>query len=173
MKRLFYFAVLLLGFAACSDSKEQSNQIEPNSSNDKTEIEGVLSSFGDYEEDMATQLLCKKYWIEHYFLEYGENWDKILFNSLIDLGGGHTSSCFIFHEDGKLEDFTDAEHTPEEEYEVRTWTFDPETRILTIDDTENYHLIALGEETFVWDLVSTSSGYPRYFREVFKVKAVK
>ena len=174
MKKLLFLVVLLLGFAACSDSKEQSNQIEPNSSNDKTEIEGVLSSFGDYEEDMATQLLCKKYWVEHYFLEYGENWDKILFNSLIDLGGGHASSCFIFHEDGKLEDFTDAEYTEEEEYQARSWAFDPETRTLTIDGALSYHLIALGEDTFIWDYVDTwSSYYPRYFREVFKARAVE
>ncbi len=173
MRYRLLFIVLLSYCIACSDSKEQSNQIEPNSSNDKTEIEGVLSSFGDYEEDMATQLLCKKYWVEHYFLEYGENWDKILFNSLIDLGGGHASSCFIFHEDGKLEDFTDAEHTPEEEYEVRSWAFDPETRTLTIDGALSYHLIALGEDTFVWDRVSTGTGYPRYFREVFTARAVE
>ena len=171
--RLLYIA-LLSCCIACDNSKELSNQAESSLTNNKTEIEDILFSFGDYDVDMATQLLCKRYWVEQYFLEYNENWDKILFNSLIDLGNGYTSSCFIFHDDGKLEDFTDAEDTSEEEYRVRTWTFDPQTRTLTIEGEESYHLTALSKDTFILDQVDTwSSAYPRYFRQVFKAQAIE
>lgn len=173
MTRRLLYIVLLSYCIACDNSKGLTNQADSNLTNNKTEIEDILFSFGDYEVDMATQLLCKRYWVEQYFLEYNENWDKILFNSLIDLGNGHTSSCFIFHDDGMLEDFTDAEDTPEEEYRVRTWAFNPKTRTLTIDGALNYHLIALGEDTFIWDYVSTGAGSPRYFRQVFKAQAIE
>lgn len=177
--RLLYYYILcmitLLGFAACNNEEENHQVLEIE--DPTTEISELISNLGHYDVGLIEELLTEKHWIEDAHIEYTENWEEIK-TIYIGLGNipapGATHSHYIFHPDGKLEDFTDVEHTPEEEYQVRTWAFNLENRTLTIDGTLNYHLIALGEDTFVWDYIDTWSSYhPRYFRDVFKTKAIE
>ena len=172
MKKFFYFAVLLLGVVACNN--EEIDNLELEVIDPATEISNMISEMDDYDVNLVDQILCGKHWVMDFFCEYFEEWNEIRFDSRYDKCIGYAVWSYVFHADGRLEDFTDSEATPEViEYEVRSWAFDPETRTLTIDGVKNYHLIALGEETFIWDRVSTGTGYPRYFREVFKARAVE
>ncbi len=172
MKKLFYLAVLLLGVVACNN--EENNNLELEVIDPATEISNMISEMGDYDVNLVGQILCGKHWVMDFFCEYFEEWNEIRSDSRYDKWIGYAVYSYVFHADGRLEDFTDAEATPDvEEYEVRSWAFDPETRTLTIDGALSYHLIALGEDTFIWDRVSTGTGYPRYFREVFKARAVE
>ena len=173
MKKLFYFAVLLLGVVACNN--EENDNLELEVIDPATEISNMISEMDDYDVNLVGQILCGKHWVMDFFCEYFEEWNEIRFDSRYDICIGYAVWSYVFHADGRLEDFTDAEATPEViEYEVRSWAFDPETRTLTIDGALSYHLIALGEDTFIWDYVDTwSSDYPRYFRQVFKARAVE
>ena len=167
MKKLLFLVVLLLGLTACDNEKNVNPDPE-------TEIRELVMNLSNYDvSSVATLLSQTEGWVEEHSFEYDEEWSNILGD--YKQADGHATKRYKFHADGKLEDFTKPIYPPFdiELPENRTWAFDPETRTLTIDGALSYHLIALGEDTFVWDRVSTGSGYPRYFRVVFKARAVE
>ena len=171
MKKFFYFAVLLLGVVACNN--EENNNLELEVIDPATEIAGLITNLGSYDvSSVATLLSQTEGWVEEHFFEYDEEWSNILGD--YKQAEGDVTLRYKFHTDGKLEDFTKPACPPFdiELPKVRSWAFDTETRTLTI--ALSYHLIALGEDTFIWDYVDTwSSDYPRYFRQVFKARAVE
>lgn len=173
MKKLFYFYALLLCFAAC-DNEE--NNTESGNLDPATELSGIISDLGNYDVNSAVTLLSlADGWVREYKFEYTEGWHNI-FQDYTQADNGGTTYRYKFIADGKLEDFTKPSIPPFdiELPKVRTWAFDPEIRTLTIDGALSYHLIALGEDAFIWDYVDTwSSDHPRYFREVFKAKAIE
>lgn len=173
MKKIFYFFALLLCFAACDNEEDntESGDLDPT-----TELSGIIANIGDYDAHTATQLLIGKKWTEVFFSEYDESWGNLLFYDTVPytkLIGGSPDS-YVFHENGIAETFMTALGEPlPEEFNRCPWSFDPETRTLTIGNRD-YHLIALGEDTFIWDYIDTwSSDQPRYFREVFKAKTIE
>ncbi|MBE6196535.1 MAG: hypothetical protein E7137_05510 [Rikenellaceae bacterium] len=172
MKRLLLFCSLFLLGVACNN--EENDNLELNVIDPGTEIAGLITNLGGYDvSSVATLLSQTEGWVEEHSFEYDEEWNNILGD--YKQADGHATQRYKFHADGKLEDFTKPTYPPFD-FELpnnRTWTFDPETRTLTIDGALSYHLIALGEDTFIWDSVRTGTGYPRYFREVFKVKSVE
>ena len=167
MKKLLFLVVLLLGLTACDNEKNVNPDPE-------TEIRELVMNLSNYDvSSVATLLSQTEGWVEEHYFEYDEEWSNILGD--YKQADGHATQRYKFHADGKLEDFTKP-MCPPFDIELpkdRSWAFDPETRTLTIDGVKNYHLIALGEDTFVWDRVSTGTGYPRYFRAVFKARAVE
>ena len=172
MKKLFFISMLFSLGVACNN--EENDNIELNVIDPGTEIAGLITNLGSYDvSSVATLLSQTEGWVEEYFFEYDEEWSNILGD--YKQAEGDVTLRYKFHADGKLEDFTKPACPP---FDIelpkdRSWAFDPETRTLTIDGVKNYHLIALGEDTFFWDRVSTGTGYPRYFREVFKARAIE
>ncbi len=172
MKKLLFLAVLLLGFAACNNEENEDLTLNPDPETGIGELVMILSN---YDVNSVQPLLCGAAgWIEEKHLEYDEAWNSIVGDFTASEGGA--TYRYKFYADGKLEDFTKPTFPP---FDIelpkdRTWTFDPETRTLTIDGILSYHLIALGEDTFILDHIDTwSSAYPRYFRQVFKAKAIE
>ena len=168
MKKLLFLVVLLLGLTACDNEKNVNPDPE-------TEIRELVMNLSNYDvSSVATLLSQTEGWVEEHSFEYDEEWSNIIGD--FKQAEGHATQRYKFHADGKLEDFTKP-ICPPFDIELpkdRSWAFDPETRTLIIDGALSYHLIALGDDTFIWDYVDTWSSYhPRYFREVFKVKAVE
>ena len=169
--------ILLFCLTACNDKTTDSVQPISKFEEKTTQINSIISRLGAFDSTSTVEILAGKRWIQESCLEYTEDWREVK-SIFFEEGGlpapGMSIEVYVFRPDGKLEDFTDAEYTEEEEYQARSWAFDPETRTLTIDGALSYHLIALGEDTFIWDYVDTWSSYhPRYFREVFKARAVE
>ena len=177
MQRIFVLLCFAGLLTACECENKETAQTEHLSNDGYIESEQFISNFiakhGDYDIKAVTRLLIGKLWkIEEYY-EYSTDWEEMIFNAEIDGLDGYFSLRYIFESDGVLKDFSKYDTHENDPYLLRYWTFDPETRTLTIDGALNYHLIALGEDTFVWDYTSSSSGYTRYYREVFKAKSLE
>jgi len=172
MKKLLFFAALLLGFAACNN--EENDAMEGN--NPGSTVAELITNSGSYDVNAVASLLSQaEVWGLVLEFEYDEGWNNILADRTINDGGANYK--YKFYTDGKFEDYTKY-YFPlphDKEYpKVRSWTFDPQTRTLTIEGELSCHLTALSEDNFIVDHIDTwSSAYPRYFRQVFKAQAIE
>ncbi len=174
---ILYYLVIATTLISCSKQNEdpeaqKSTNISPYAESERI-VSEIIAQYGNYDTASVEELLIGKCWKNDSYYEYSENWGEMIFDAAIDGLDGLFSLRYTFEAEGKLKDSSKYDTDINDPALLRSWSFDSETRTLTIDGALSYHLIALGEDTFIWDRVSTGSGYPRYFREVFKARAVE
>ena len=193
MKKLFYFAVVLLGFAACNKDENQEGSIDNQTTinaeliSQATDfIENALSDYGSYEPDQIVRLLAGKEFQQWCYLEYDSSWSEIISN-YYSFGkgndvGGFGADYYTFSADGTVSRryVVTAIAPPDNVFEVEgEWAFDPASRKLTTtfltdagESIREFTLRALGEKIFVWDEVKndTMKNKLRYFRSVYIVQ---
>lgn len=176
-KKIFYYFVLVSLFVACSNKEEtlvaEQAPVDRYAAS-KEFLADVVAACGNYDVESESGLLDRKLWARTNYYKYSENWAEMNFDLLIDGADGCSEIRYIFLPNGELRDWSTSCAEHHDTYRTREWSFNPETRTLTIDGTLNYHLIALGEDTFIWDYIDTWSGKnPRYFRALFKAKSIE
>ncbi len=174
MKKLLFLVVLLLGFVACNN--EEKENLELDTTDPMASISDIISDYGSYDVNSISSLLCGKVWALCRVVRYDETWTEVLHDYTpwdVEITVPH----YRFNENGTMDDLTTYAY-PNQAGNYLTWHFDAESRIVVLKfDSgyeESYHLIALGEEILVWDLVYELVGVdPFYYRDVYKVKAVE
>ncbi len=176
MKKLFFICMLFLLGMACSNEEEmpapEQAPVDRYAAS-KEFLADIIATCGNYDANLVSELLDGKLWVRTNYYKYTENWAEMNFDLLVDGADGCGEIQYIFLPDGELRDWSTSCVEHHDSYQTREWSFNPETRILTIDNRD-YHLIALGEDAFIWDYIDTWSGKnPRYFRTLFKAEAIE
>ncbi len=187
MKKLFHFAVLLLGVAACNKDENQEGPIDNQAAihaeliSQATDfIQSTLRDYGNYDPDQIFPLLIRSEFCGSYYLEYDSSWSKIV--ALLHRNEGFGADNYTFSADGTVNRryVVTAIDPPNNEFvEEGKWAFDPASRKLTTtfltdagESIREFTLRALGEKIFVWDEVKndTMKNKLRYFRSVYIVQ---
>lgn len=179
MKKLLYFAAMLLCFAACEDKNEQETPAKP----EMTELEQtayqmqvILNSYGNYDPNIASALLYNKHFMLWSYLEYNESWNEIIspyYAFGVMNSEGLPTDSYLFKSDNTVTYQTEGindKGVPENIELNGSWTFDENTKKLTLIDRQGL-LTAISEELFVWDIEKkNTSQKSRYFRLVYIVQ---
>ncbi len=181
MKRKLLCGLFTICFlVACRDNSVDSTPASEHKPEDKyaaskSHLAAIIASCGDYDTESVAQLLGGKLWDMDNYYEYDENWEEMTFDLNIDGADGTADYRYVFLPSGVLQDLSvyPYPYPIDDSDRSKAWTFDPETRRLTIDGTKNYHLTALGENNLIWDFISTGSGFPRYCRQIFTARAIE
>lgn len=148
MKKLFYFAAMLLCIAACSNDDDQTTNLESFNIGIETNWENQLDKYRDFDPATAPDLFAGKTWRICYEAKCDSNFNfqELWFSYL-------TSPIKPIPPGGHLFDY-DMELCTEDDPE-RTWTYNPETKTIVIQNFISgtgeyidhcYQLYALAED---------------------------
>lgn len=180
MKKLLYFAAMLLCFAACEDKNEQETPAKP----EMTELEQtayqmqvILNSYSNYDVAKVKETLSEKEWKMWSYLKYDSTWTELLSD---DYAFGEMNATGLspdiyqlsfgrkaFHQHSEV-----TEEGPEWVTDEGEWSFDPEKKSLTLLEKSfrlealSADMMVLQEERILADPLSGETE-PSFFRLVY------
>ena len=176
MKKLLFFAVLLLGFAACEDKEEV---VAPNDKPQMTELEQtayqmevILKSYSDYDTARVGEFLSDKAWEMWSYLKYDSSWSELLFDYYAFgkmNAEGLSPDSYQLNPDG-TGSYSHVVSSFEWTTDEGEWSFDPATKRLTLLDN-TFYLEAVSPEVMVLqEVIEYLGAEPAYIRLVYIVQ---